>query len=229
MFDKPLMIFDCDGVLIDSEIIYLEEEFRVLTSNGIEVDKAWFVAEFMALAQPLWKDKFVGLIKERAGVDLSEDEFEAMKVLTRERIAAEIKTVDGVEDMLSALRTKACVASSTQMQFLPKKLERTNLTQHFGEGVYSGDMVQNGKPAPDLFLYAAKQMGGDAENSIVIEDSVNGVRGGKAAGIYTIGFTGGSHCFEGHAESLKAAGADVVVPSHASLLEWLSENTKALA
>lgn len=228
MFDKPLMIFDCDGVLIDSEVIYLEEEFRVLTSKGVDVDKAWYVGEFMALAQPLWKDKFVNLIKERAGVDLTVDEFEAMKALTRERIAAEIKTVNGVEDMLSALRVPACVASSTQMQFLPKKLNRTNLAQYFGEGVYSGDMVQNGKPAPDLFLYAADQMGGTVKNAIVIEDSVNGVRGGKAAGIYTIGFTGGSHCFDGHDEILKAAGADVVLPSHSALLEWLSANTNAL-
>lgn len=223
------MIFDCDGVLIDSEVIYLEEEFRVLTAKGVNVDKAWYVGEFMALAQPLWKSSFTTLIKEHAGVDLTDDEFDAMKVLTRERIAAEIKTVEGVEDMLGALRTSVCVASSTQMQFLPKKLERTNLAQFFGEGVYSGDMVQNGKPAPDLFLYAAEQMGGVPQNSIVVEDSANGVRGGKAAGMFTIGFTGGSHCFDGHSDTLMLAGADIVLPTHAALLEWLSDNTNILA
>ena len=78
-------------------------------------------------------------------------------------------------------------------------------------------------------LGAAEQMGGKPQNSIVIEDSVNGVRGGKAAGMFTIGFTGGSHCFEGHEETLKLAGADIVLPSHVALLEWLSDNTKILA
>lgn len=228
MFDNPLMIFDCDGVLIDSEAIYLDEEFKFLGARNIHVDKAWYVREFMALANEKWRAKFSDLIEDHTGLSLTDVEYDAMKKSTRARIASEVQTIEGVEDMLAALTVSKCVASSTAMHFLPGKLQRTGLADHFGKGVYSGDMVTNGKPAPDLFLHAASQMGGNAENAIVVEDSVNGVKAGKSANMFTIGFTGGSHCFDGHDETLLTAGADLVLSSHSDLAEWLRKNTSAM-
>lgn len=228
MFENPLMIFDCDGVLIDSEAIYLDEEFKFLGAKNIHVDKAWYVREFMALANEKWRAKFSNLIAEHTGSPLTDDEYDAMKKSTRARISSEVQTINGVEEMLGALRVGRCVASSTAMHFLPGKLQRTGLADHFGDGVYSGDMVPNGKPAPDLFLHAASQMGGYAANAIVVEDSANGVKAGKSANMFTIGFTGGSHCFDGHDETLVAAGADLVLPSHHDLTVWLRENTNAV-
>jgi beta-phosphoglucomutase-like phosphatase (HAD superfamily) len=88
--------------------------------------------------------------------------------------------------------------------------------------VFSGDMVDRGKPAPDLFLHAARAMGFENDDCIVVEDSPNGVMGGKAAGFFVIGFTGGSHCRKGHGEMLEEAGADLVIDSHGALAEWIA-------
>jgi len=229
MFQDPLIIFDCDGVLIDSEAIYLDEEFKFLGARDIHVDKAWYVREFMALANAKWRAKFSDLIAEHTGSPLADVEYDAMKKSVRARISSEVQTIAGVEDMLGALRVNSCVASSTAMHFLPGKLQRTGLADHFGEGVYSGDMVANGKPAPDLFLHAASEMGGSVANAIVVEDSANGVKAGKSANMFTIGFTGGSHCFDGHDATLMEAGADLVLPSHKDLAEWLRDNSNAIA
>ncbi|MEM1378254.1 MAG: HAD family phosphatase [Pseudomonadota bacterium] len=230
MMDVSLVIFDCDGVLIDSEVIYLEVERNFLKARSVEVDPEWFVGEFMALALPQWKQKFSDLLREHTGVSLSDKEFEAMKDECRTRIMNEVKVVPGVEDMLGSINAPKCVASSTQRKFLPGKLERTALDGFFGDGVYSGDMVEHGKPAPDLFLHAAKQMGGHAPSTcIVVEDSANGVRGGKAAGMFTIGFMGGSHALGAHDQSLLAAGADLIVEDHAHLKAWLASETNAIS
>ena len=114
------------------------------------------------------------------------------------------------------------------MPFLPLKLEQAGLARFFGDGVYSGDMVENGKPAPDLFAYAAEKMGYAAEACITVEDSANGVRGAKAAGQFVIGFTGGGHWTDKSGAALSDAGADHVVTSHAELADWLAANTGAM-
>ncbi len=228
MFDNPLIIFDCDGVLIDSEAIYLEEEFNFLNARNVHVDKVWYMREFMALADEKWRAKFSGLIEQNGGTTLSDAEFDAMKDIVRTRIRNEVQPVVGVVAMLDALTAPRCVASTTSMRFLPGKLERTGLASHFGNGVFSGDMVAHGKPAPDLFLHAARQMGGETGNAIVVEDSANGVKAGKSAGMFTIGFLGGSHCFDGHGDTLTDAGADLILSSHANLADWLGSNTNAM-
>ncbi len=230
MMDISLIIFDCDGVLIDSEAIYLDVEQAFLRSKGVHIDPVFYVGEFMALAQPLWRQKFSDLLLEQTGAPLSEEEYVALKSESRKRVMTEVKPIVGVEAMLEALAVPKCVASSTQMQFLPGKLAHTGLAHFFGDGVYSGDMVQNGKPAPDLFQYAAKQMGDHlASRCIVVEDSANGVRGGKAAGMYTIGFLGGGHAVGEHGQTLLDAGAVIVLDDHAELLKWFAANTKAIA
>ncbi|MEO0544429.1 MAG: HAD family phosphatase [Pseudomonadota bacterium] len=230
MMDISLIIFDCDGVLIDSEAIYLQVERAFLQSKGVDIDPVWYVGEFMALAQPLWRQKLSDLLVEHTGAPLSEDDYAALKAESRSRVMNEVTPIKGVEALLASLKVPKCVASSTQMQFLPGKLEHTGLARFFDRGVYSGDMVENGKPAPDLFLHAATQMGGhDASRCIVVEDSANGVRGGKAAGMFTIGFLGGGHAIGNHGQTLFDAGADIVLDDHAALSQWLSANTGAIA
>lgn len=225
---NPLIIFDCDGVLIDSESIYLDVEFEFLASKKIDVDRDWYVGEFMALAMDTWRSKLSDLVAEHTGQHLADEEYNALKQAGRTRVMNEISTVGGIEALLESLKAPACVASSTGMKFLPGKLQRTDLARFFGAGVYSGDMVQNGKPAPDLFLHAARDMGFEPGRAIVVEDSANGVRGAKAAGMFTIGFTGGGHAGPPHAPRLAAAGADHVVGSHDELGQWLAANTNAL-
>lgn len=224
---SPLLIFDCDGVLIDSEVIYLEVELAFLRDLGISVDWASYVREFMALGPADWRVRYAGLILRETGEPLLDDGFDKLKAESRRRVAEGLKPVEGAEAMLESLQHRRCVASSTQLGFLHRKLDIVNFSRFFGDGVYSGDMVDRGKPAPDLFLHAAGMMGQDDGNCIVVEDSVNGVTAGKAAGFYTIGFTGGSHCRKGHGDMLEDAGADVVIDSHGELSDWIESELQA--
>lgn len=225
----PLLIFDCDGVLIDSEAVYLDVEFGFLENRGITVDRDWYVGEFMALAADKWRTKLSDLVAERTGKPLSDDEYDAIKHESRKRVLTEVRTIEGIEALLGRMTAPRCVASSTLMRFLPLKLKHARLEPFFGQGVYSGDMVENGKPAPDLFIHAARQMGFAPERAITVEDSANGVRGAKAAGQFVVGFTGGGHWFDKSGTQLMQAGADLVVSSHAELAQWLTESTNALA
>ena len=225
----PLLIFDCDGVLIDSEAVYLDVEFSFLESRGVHVERDWYVTEFMALATDKWRSKLSDLLEDRTGTPLSDDEYDALKHESRKRVLTEVRAIDGIADLLGRMTAPICVASSTLMRFLPMKLKHASLDHFFGDGVYSGDMVENGKPAPDLFVHAARQMGFAPEQAITVEDSANGVRGAKAANQFVIGFTGGGHWFDKSGAPLKAAGADLVMSSHAEMADWLSENTNALA
>ncbi|WP_193178036.1 HAD-IA family hydrolase [Oricola nitratireducens] len=219
---SPLLIFDCDGVLIDSEAIYLDVEMAYLRELGVKVERPWYMREFMALGPAEWRIKYAGLILRETGEPLLDTGFEQLKAESRRRVAEELKPVEGAEAMLESLGCARCVASSTQLAFLHRKLDLVDFSRFFGDGVFSGDMVEHGKPAPDLFLHAAQAMGHDDGDCIVIEDSVNGVRGGKAAGHFVIGFTGGSHCRKGHDIMLEEAGADMVLDSHDALSEWIA-------
>ena len=226
--DKPLVIFDCDGVLIDSEAIYLEAELGFLAAKGVEVDRAWYIDAFMALAMDKWRTKLSDLLMEKTGSPLTEDDYVALKSESRRRVIEQVRPIAGIEALLGRMRAPRCVASSTQMPFLPLKLERTGLDRYFGDGVFSGDMVENGKPAPDLFAHAARKMGFAPGDCITVEDSANGARGAKAAGQFVIGFTGGGHWADKSGDTLKAAGADLVAKSHAELADWLAANTGAM-
>lgn len=223
----PLLIFDCDGVLVDSEAIYLEVEMAFLRDLGVTVDWASYVREFMALGPAEWRIKYAGLILRETGEPLLDDGFERLKAESRRRVAEQLKPVEGAEAMLEGLSQARCVASSTQLAFLHRKLDLVDFSRFFGDGIFSGDMVARGKPAPDLFLHAARSMGYGNGDCIVIEDSANGVRGGKSAGHYVIGFTGGSHCRKGHDQMLLDAGADHVIDSHEALSEWITEELRA--
>lgn len=225
---SPLLIFDFDGVLVDSEVIYLDVEMAFLRELGITVDWASYVREFMALGPAQWRAKYAGLILRETGEPLLDAGFEKLKSESRRRVSEEMKPVEGAEAMLERLTLDRCVASSTQLGFLHRKLDLIDFSRFFGDGVYSGDMVEHGKPAPDLFLHAARCMGRvPGDDIVVVEDSVNGVRGGKAAGHFVIGFTGGSHCRKGHGDMLEEAGADLVVDSHEALSDWISEELRA--
>ncbi|QBK31819.1 HAD family hydrolase [Roseitalea porphyridii] len=226
--DNPLMIFDCDGVLIDSEAVYLQVELGFLAAKGVSVDRDWYVGAFMALAADKWRRQLSDLLLERTGAPLTDDDYVALKSESRRRVIEDVRPIAGIDALLRRLTAPRCVASSTQLPFLPLKLERAGLDRFFGENVFSGDMVENGKPSPDLFELAARRMGFSPGDCITVEDSANGVRGARAAGQFVIGFTGGGHWSDKSGAQLRDAGADMVVASHAELADWLSENTGAL-
>jgi HAD superfamily hydrolase (TIGR01509 family) len=133
------------------------------------------------------------------------------------RFRCELQAVAGVKEAIAALPYRRCVASSSDPGRLTLSLDVTGLSALFGNNVFSAVEVANGKPAPDLFLLAARRLGEDPSSCIVIEDSVLGVEAAGAAGMAAIGFAGASHANQGLAERLAAAGAEPVIHSMANL------------
>ena len=189
MTTPQLIIFDCDGVLIDSEVISARQLIAELKGYGVEMDMAFVSRHFLGRSYPV----VLREVRERWGVALP-DRFEADY---RERLLAafarDLAVMPGVIDAIAALRLPYCLATSSSPERMRRSLEITGLTPLFAGRSFTASEVQRGKPAPDLFLHAAARMGADPAACVVIEDSLNGVRAGLAAGMEVWRFTGGSH------------------------------------
>jgi HAD superfamily hydrolase (TIGR01509 family) len=199
-----LVIFDCDGVLVDSERLTVHEEARMLTELGWPVTADEVVGLFMGLSLATELE----MVADRLGPAAAEKfEHDLVPRLTA-IFDAELTPVDGIPALLDALAQKGvptCVASSGLPDGIRRKLDRTGLREHFGDRISSASEVEHGKPAPDLFLLAAGRMGVPPARAAVVEDSVPGVEAGVAAGMAVYGFAGGL----ARAEDLHAAGAVV--------------------
>ncbi len=211
------IIFDCDGVLVDSEVIYLEVERTLLAQIGLTYEPVAYKERFIGLTMPDFFAELRADFAERGEGTFPEDFEHQVISQSMARIERELQTIAGVEDVLHAFDGAKAVASSSQIDKLHKKLEITNLHHHFNPHIYSGDEVARGKPAPDLFLHAAEKIGHAPSACIAIEDSANGVRSAVAAGMTVWGFTGGGHADDGLARRLKAAGAHEVFESFAEV------------
>ncbi len=214
-----LIIFDCDGVLVDSEVISCQAHADVLSRCGypIRADQVF--------------DRFLGRSSKQARLEVEAelgrslpDDFNAM---LQERLfsafAQNLRAIEGITEALDAIDIPVCVASSGSHQRMRVSLGATSLYQRLAPHIFSASQVQNGKPAPDLFLFAAAQMKARPAACVVVEDSLAGIRGAVAAGMTVLGFHGGSHCRAGHAESLREAGAAVVFDDMRQLPAILGE------
>jgi len=182
------IIFDCDGVIVDSEIIHISIERELLREYGLNYSLETYLSRFMGLAMPDYYAELERDYQARFGEAFPKS-FEPE--LTRRawpRIEAELKAVPGLEDLVSSLTQPVAVASSSPMKRLTRKLEITGLSHLFKPHVYSAQLVENGKPAPDLFLHAASTMGFAPQDCIVIEDSPAGVTGAVEAGMTVLGY-----------------------------------------
>ena len=201
-----LTIFDCDGVLVDSELIALE----VLSDMMGEFGKPMSVATCRDAFMGRHADDIVRGIEACVGRALP-DARPQMKARMTSRMRDELVPVPGIARALAQLAGPRCVASSSDPARIRLTLELTGLSGFFGEHIFSGTEVAHGKPAPDLFLHAAATMGSAPADCMVIEDSVLGVQAGVAAGMPVIGFTGGAHAYPGFAERLREAGAGTII------------------
>lgn len=198
-----LVIFDCDGVLIDSEIIACRVESECLTEAGFPITAEAVMTDFVGVgASALYAH-----VESEQGRPLPP----TFRDTVQRRLAAaferELAPMPGVVAVLDSLGAKTCVASSSRPERLRHSLEFAGLWGYFAPNVFSATMVKRGKPAPDLFLFAASRMGIEPSRCVVVEDSVPGVTAAVAAGMRVLGFNGGSHCRDGHADRLRAAGA----------------------
>jgi HAD superfamily hydrolase (TIGR01509 family) len=186
---KPdLVIFDCDGVLVDSEMLSCQCLSEALGEYGIELGieqvLQLFLGKSAAALTLYWRQR---------GQPLPETFLPELKSRVRERFRRSLQPIPGIGPLLSSLRTPFCVASSSDLDRVALSLVLTGLAPHFGDRLYTSQMVPRGKPAPDLFLYAAAQMKTTPMRTLVVEDSVSGVAAAKAAGMTVWGFVGGSH------------------------------------
>ncbi|GAC1344041.1 MAG: HAD family hydrolase [Bradyrhizobium sp.] len=220
-----LVIFDCDGVLVDSEVISCRAHAETLTRHGYPITADQVLERFLGLS-----DREARLtIEAEIGHRLPAD-FEAqMKRAALQRYAAELQDIPHMAETLAAIYLPKCVASSGTPEKIRHGLESAGLYQMFAPNIFSATQVRNGKPAPDLFLFAAGQMATSAARCVVIEDSVAGITGARDAGMTVLGFHGGSHCRPGYSDKLRAAGAAAVFDDMRRLPELIGHTQAAAA
>ncbi|MBO0750499.1 MAG: HAD family hydrolase [Bradyrhizobiaceae bacterium] len=204
---KPdLVIFDCDGVLVDSEVLSCRCLSEALGECGIELSIDQALQSFLGLSASAVSQYY----RER-GQPVPDTFLADLKSRVHESFKRSLQPIPGVGLLLSGLRTPFCVASSSDLDRVSLALALTGLAPHFGERLYTSQLVARGKPAPDLFLHAAAQMKAAPRRTLVVEDSVSGVIAGKAAGMTVWAFIGGSHYRRRDGRRmLHAAGADRV-------------------
>jgi len=215
------VIFDCDGVLIDSEVIGQRIELACLAEVGLVYDSRDYAERYMGTVS---SDYYAGLDRDyqaRFGRQLPETFADDLHERIWAALDAELTVIAGVPDMVAAVSLPKAIASGSSVNGLSRKLRHVGLFDVFAPHIYSSELVARGKPAPDVFLHAAAQLGIAPEHCLAVEDSLNGVKAARAAGMRVIGFTGGGHCTPGHGTRLQAAGAAHVVEHMDQLLAVL--------
>ena len=202
-----LIIFDCDGVLIDSEIIVAKAHANALAALACPVTFDDLIHRFTGVPDR----EMYAVIEAEWGQALPADYDQSVKGAVAASYRRDLRAVDGIHHVLGRLTSPVCVASSSSLEKLKLGLSLTGLHEHFAPHIFSADQVARGKPAPDLFLFAAEKMGFDPADCIVVEDSAAGVQAARAAKMPVIGFTGASHCPPRHGERLQREGAAVVL------------------
>ncbi|HXE24209.1 MAG TPA: HAD-IA family hydrolase, partial [Roseiarcus sp.] len=227
-----VVIFDCDGVLVDSEPIALAVIRRRLGEAGLSLTDEETRARFLGRrfdAVTRWAESESGAPLPQAFADDVSREILA-------RFARELKGVEGVRQAVGALRARVCVASSSAPERLSLALQATGYEALFAPNIFSGAEVAHGKPNPDLFLFAARAMGAEPRDCLVIEDSVAGVAAARAADMTVFGFVGASHFSRAQegADSgadlgadLTAAGAELLFDDMARLPDLIAARADA--
>jgi len=212
-----LVIFDCDGVLVDSENIAAQVFSEALIAAAFPAT----VEEAFLLGFGKNRVTLSAAVETRFGRALPDGFFETMRARMRAAFERELLPMPGVGELLAALQRPCCVASNSHLEHVRHALSLTGLLRFFDPHFFSASQVARGKPAPDLFLFAAQQLGARPEACIVVEDSITGVEGAIAAGMPVVRFCGGSHCPGDHADRLTAAGCSRVFARMPDLADFL--------
>jgi HAD superfamily hydrolase (TIGR01509 family) len=184
-----LVIFDCDGVLIDSEIISARMLIEELARLGVVIDLDHVARHFLGRSYPT----VMAQIRKDFDLDLPPEFEDRYRDKLLDAFSRDLSIMPGVLDVLDELSVPYCVATSSSPRRVEMSLQLTGLAERMEGRVFTASQVARGKPAPDLFLFAANQLGCDPARTLVIEDSLTGVRAALAAGMTVWRFVGGSH------------------------------------
>jgi len=198
-----LVIFDCDGVLVDSEVISCRAHAETLTRHGYPITADQVLLRFLGVSDREARQT----IESEMGRSLPDDFDAQIKQAALQRYASELAAIPYVGEAIDAIGVAKCVASSGTHEKIRHGLTCAGLYDRLAPDIFSATQVERGKPAPDLFLFAAERMQAAPARCVVIEDSIPGIKGARAAGMTVLGFHGGSHCRPGYGETLKNAGA----------------------
>jgi len=184
-----LVIFDCDGVLVDSEPISISVLLEIIREAGLTLSEEFAYERFLGASFATTSN----ILRDEFDLIVTAQMLEAARDRLYSRFRADLRAIAGIADALELIRQPCCVASSAHMERIRLSLELTGLLKKFEPHIFSATMVANGKPAPDLFLYAAEVMRTDPADCVVVEDSPAGIEAAQRAGMRVFAFTGGSH------------------------------------
>lgn len=221
MSQPDAIIFDFDGVLLESEFEGNRELAELLTDLGHRTTVEEALTHYVGLSGP----QFIEAIEQRIGTTLPAEFHERRREQSIRALRDGVRAVVGAVEFVRSLppHLPTAVASSSSVRWVSGHLEHLGLTDAFGEHVYSGrEHVERGKPAPDLYLYAARQLGAEIGRCAIIEDSAVGATAAVASGARVIGLSAGWHCFGGHIERLKKLGVSEVAESFDEVARLLS-------
>ncbi len=228
MPQPDLVIFDCDGVLVDSEVIAARVEAELLTQAGYEIT----AEELSELYAGLTFKDIMLRIEDTAAIPFQASLIDQAEEIVDRRLRSEVRVIEGAHEAVASVTAKRCICSNSRSERIEFMLEKNGLAQLFSGRIFSSleTPSKKPKPAPDVFLHAARSLDANPANTFVIEDSVHGIAGAKTAGMRVIGFTGASHSYPGHADVLTEAGAETVIRRWAdfrgviaALSEWSAD------
>jgi HAD superfamily hydrolase (TIGR01509 family) len=202
-----VVIFDCDGVLVDSEVLASTRLGAALERLGLKLDESQMRELFLGVSE----QSMLGIAERALGAPLPPEFQSELASDVLADFERELKGIKGIAELIGRLDARVCVASSSSIERIRASLRIVGYANLFEPHVFSASEVARGKPEPDLFLHAAQRMGASAADCLVIEDSVHGVTAARRAEMVVFGFTGGAHA-QGHEYSarLVEAGAAVV-------------------
>jgi HAD superfamily hydrolase (TIGR01509 family) len=202
-----LVIFDCDGVLVDSEPLAMRVLLQTIAEAGADIDAEEGYEAFLGKSLATTCE----LLRRDYQVHVDAAALALMRTRLHRAFRRELRPIPGVADVLAGLGRPLCIASSSRLERIELALEVTGLRSFFHGNIFSASMVARGKPAPDLFLHAAREMRVAPADCIVVEDSPAGITAALAAGMGVFGFTGGGHASTAsHRQSLTDLGPRLI-------------------
>ena len=210
------VIFDCDGVLLDTEIVAAEVMSAWLRDQNVSITAEQFIQQHTGKT-------FSGIIHElKSAKVLSQSLATAEAVNSIERqVKADLRLIQGIGPALEQIKLPKSVVSNSSVNYVRSSLGKFGLSQHFENRIYSSQMVEKPKPSPLIYQLALKRLELTRNEILVVEDSVTGVSAARDAGLRVVGFLGGSHILPSHGDTLINTGADLLVHSHNELAEFI--------
>jgi HAD superfamily hydrolase (TIGR01509 family) len=214
-----LVVFDCDGVLVDSEVLVVDVEAALLSEAGFELTASDIIERFVGLSYAT----MMAAIGAEFGRPVPGELSQRVQQAAMARLARDLQAVPGMDGLLNGLERPRCVASSSDLERISMTLAVSGLDHHFDPAsIFSAQMVRRPKPAPDLFELVARALDVDPARCVVVEDSPAGVEGAVAAGMTAVGLLAGGHVGPRLAGRLSAAGASLIFDSAAELADHLA-------